>query len=239
MVAEGRMRVNLRMFLRKGRCSIAGLIIIAVTLGLAKAVAADWQQLLGPRADGTSSETGLLSAWPSGGPKVIWKKQIGTGYSAPSIRDGRLVLFHRIGNEQIVEALDAKTSKPVWRHASPTRYRDPFGYNNGPRCTPLLTEKHCYTFGAEGVLLCLDVKTGKPVWQRKTAEEFQVPEAFFGVGASPVIEGNLLIVMVGGQPNSTMVAFDKDTGKVAWQSAGRDTWQDKPSIGWPGEPLVR
>ena len=233
------MRVNLRMFLRKGRCSIAGLIIIAVTLGLAKAVAADWQQLLGPRADGTSSETGLLSAWPSGGPKVIWKKQIGTGYSAPSIRDGRLVLFHRIGNEQIVEALDAKTSKPVWRHVSPTRYRDPFGYNNGPRCTPLLTEKHCYTFGAEGVLLCLDVKTGKPVWQRKTAEEFQVSEAFFGVGASPVLEGNLLIVMVGGQPNSTMVAFDKDTGKTIWQSAGRDTWQGKPAIGWPGEPLVR
>ena len=212
-VAEGRMRVNLRMFLRKGRCSIAGLIIIAVTLGSAKAVAADWPQLLGPRADGTSSETGLLSAWPSGGPKVIWKKQIGTGYSAPSIRDGHLVLFHRIANEQIVEALDAKTAKPVWRHASPTRYRDPFGYNNGPRCTPLLTEKHCYTFGAEGVLLCLNVKTGKPVWQRKTAEEFQVTEAFFGVGASPVIEGDLLIVMVGGQPNSTIVAFDKDTGK--------------------------
>ena len=149
------------------------LLAIAVTLGLAKGVAADWPQLLGPRADGTSSETGLLSAWPSGGPKVIWKKQIGTGYSAPSIRDGRLVLFHRIGNEQIVEALDAKTAKPVWRHASPTRYRDPFGYNNGPRCTPLLTEKYCYTFGAEGVLLCLDIKTGKPVWQRKTAEDFQ------------------------------------------------------------------
>ncbi|MBT4622726.1 MAG: PQQ-binding-like beta-propeller repeat protein, partial [Verrucomicrobia bacterium] len=215
------------------------LLAIAVTLGLAKGVAADWPQLLGPRADGTSSETGLLSAWPSGGPKVIWKKQIGTGYSAPSIRDGRLVLFHRIGNEQIVEALDAKTAKPIWRHASPTRYRDPFGYNNGPRCTPLLTEKHCYTFGAEGVLLCLDIKTGKPVWQRKTAEDFQVKEAFFGVGASPVIEGDLLIVMVGGQPNSTMVALNKDTGKTVWQSAGRDTWQGKPAIGWPGEPLVR
>ena len=234
------MRVNLRMFLRKGRCSIAGLIIIiAGTLGLAKGGAADWPQLLGPRADGTSSETGLLSAWPSGGPKVLWKKQIGTGYSAPSILDGRLVLFHRIGNEEIVEALDAETAKPLWRHAYPTRYRDPFGYNNGPRCTPLLTEKHCFTFGAEGVLLCLDAKTGKPVWQRKTAEEFQVSEAFFGVGASPVLEGNLLIVMVGGQPNSTMVAFDKDTGKTIWQSAGRDTWQGKPAIGWPGEPLVR
>ena len=212
---------------------------VVAALGLAQGVAADWPQLLGPRANGTSSETGLLSAWPSGGPKVLWKKPIGTGYSAPSTRDGRLVLFHRVGNEEIIEALDPKTAKPVWRHAYPTRYRDPFGYNNGPRCTPLLTEKHCFTFGAEGVLLCLDIKTGKPVWQRKTAEEFRVPEAFFGVGASPVLEGDLLIVMVGGQPNSTVVAFDKDTGKTVWQSAGHNTWHGKPAIGWPGEPLVR
>ena len=218
---------------------VATLTLIVLTLGLAKGHSADWPQLLGPRANGISTETGLLSAWPSGGPKVLWKKPIGTGYSAPSIRDGRLVLFHRIGNEEIVEALDPRTAKPVWRHAYPTRYRDPFGYNNGPRCTPLLTEKCCFTFGAEGVLLCLDAATGKPVWQRKTAEEFRVPEAFFGVGATPVLEGNLLIVMVGGQPNSTVVAFDKDTGKTVWQSAGRDTWQGKSMIGWPGEPLVR
>ena len=215
------------------------LTIAELVLGLPKGAAADWPQLLGPQANGTSPETGLLSAWPSDGPKVLWKKRVGTGYSAPSICDSRLVLFHRIGNEEVVEALDAKTAKPIWRHASPTRYRDPFGYNNGPRCTPMLTEKHCFTFGAEGVLQCLYVKTGKPVWQRKTAEEFRVPEAFFGVGSSPVLEGNLLIVMVGGQPNSTMVAFDKNTGKTVWQSAGRDTWQGKPSIGWPGEPLVR
>ena len=154
------------------------LLAIAVTLGLAKGVAADWPQLLGPRADGTSSETGLLSAWPSGGPKVIWKKQIGTGYSAPSIRDGRLVLFHRIGNEQIVEALDTKTAKPIWRHASPTRYRDPFGYNNGPRCTPLLTEKHCYTFGAEGVLLCLDIKTASRFGSEKRRKIFKLRKPF-------------------------------------------------------------
>jgi len=217
---------------------VATLTLVVVTLGSTKSQAADWPQLLGPRANGISSETGLISAWPSGGPKVLWKKEVGTGYSAPSVRDGRLVLFHRVGNEEIVEALDAKTTKPAWRHAYPTRYRDPFGYNNGPRCTPLLTKKQCFTFGVEGVLLCLDLTTGKTIWQRKTAEEFRVPQAFFGVGASPVLEGNLLIVMVGGQPNSTVVAFDKDTGETVWQSAGRDTWQDKPAIGWPGEPPV-
>ena len=170
---------------------------------------------------------------------MLWKKQIGTGYSAPAIRDGRLVLFHRVKNEEIVQAFDVKTAKPLWQHSYPTRYRDPFGYNNGPRCSPLLTEKHCFTYGAEGVLHCLDVKTGKPVWQRKTSEEFQIPEAFFGVGASPVLEGDLLIVMVGGQPNSTMVAFNKDTGKTVWESVGQKTWEGKPAIGWPGEPLVR
>ncbi len=221
------------------RLASTPLLLLVAALSLTRGQAADWPNFLGPTSDGISTETGLLSAWPSGGPRVLWKKQIGTGYSAPAIRDGRLVLFHRVKNEEIVQAFDVKTAKPLWQHRYPTRYRDPFGYNNGPRCSPLLTEKHCFTYGAEGVLHCLDVKTGKPVWQRKTSEEFQIPEAFFGVGASPVLEGDLLIVMVGGQPNSTMVAFNKDTGKTVWESVGQKTWEGKPAIGWPGEPLVR
>ena len=224
---------------KRTRLASTPLLLLVAALGLTRGQAADWPHFLGPTSDGISTETGLLSAWPSGGPKVLWKKQIGTGYSAPAIRDGRLVLFHRVKNEEIVQSFDVKTAKPLWQHSYPTRYRDPFGYNNGPRCSPLLTEKHCFTFGAEGVLHCLDVKTGKPVWQRKTSEEFQIPEAFFGVGASPVLEGDLLIVMVGGQPNSTMVAFNKDTGKTVWESVGQKTWEGKPAIGWPGEPLVR
>jgi len=224
---------------KRTRLASTPLLLLVAALGLARGQAADWPHFLGPTSDGISTETGLLSAWPSGGPKVLWKKQIGTGYSAPAIRDGRLVLFHRVKNEEIVQVFDVKTAKPLWQHSYPTRYRDPFGYNNGPRCSPLLTEKHCFTYGAEGVLHCLDVKTGKPVWQRKTSEEFQIPEAFFGVGASPVLEGDLLIVMVGGQPNSTMVAFNKDTGKTVWESVGQKTWEGKSAIGWPGEPLVR
>ena len=224
---------------KRTRLASTPLLLLVAALGLARGQAADWPHFLGPTSDGISTETGLLSAWPSSGPKVLWKKQIGTGYSAPAIRDGRLVLFHRVKNEEIVQAFEVKTAKPLWQHSYPTRYRDPFGYNNGPRCSPILTEKHCFTYGAEGVLHCLDVKTGKPVWQRKTSEEFQIPEAFFGVGASPVLEGDLLIVMVGGQPNSTMVAFNKDTGKTVWESVGQKTWEGKPAIGWPGEPLVR
>ena len=73
---------------------------------------------------------------------------------------------------------------------------------HGPRGTPLLTNDRCYTFGAEGKLLCLELQSGKLVWQRDTGKDWNVPEAFFGVGSTPVLEGDTLLVMVGGQPNS-------------------------------------
>jgi len=110
----------------------------------------DWPQFLGPHRDGTSDETGLLDRWPSNGVPVVWEKKIGTGYSAPSVRCERLVLHHRVGGEEIVECFDAGTGKALWRHGYPSQFIDPYGYNNGPRCTPLLTTERCYTFGAEG-----------------------------------------------------------------------------------------
>ncbi len=168
----------------------------------------------------------------------MWERKIGTGYSAPSVRGDRLVLHHRAGAEEVVECLEAATGKPMWRYPYPSRYEDPYGYNNGPRCTPLLTTNLCYTFGAEGKLLCLELATGKKVWERDTAKDFSVPEAFFGVGSTPILEGELLIVMVGGQPNSGVVAFNALTGKTVWESVGMNNWQGQPMLGWPGERVV-
>lgn len=192
----------------------------------------DWPQFLGPDRNGISSETGLIEKFPTNGPTLLWQKEIGTGYSAPSVREGKLVLFHRFANEEIVEAFDAATGKPLWRYAYPSRFQDPYGYNNGPRCTPLLSQKFCYTFGAEGMLTCLDLKTGKLVWQRNTAKEWEIPEAFFGVGSTPVLEGDLLIVIIGGQPNSGVVGLDAKTGKTIWESVGEKNWTGKPMLGW-------
>lgn len=186
----------------------------------------DWPQFLGLRGTGISEETGLLDKWPDAGPPLLWKMRIGTGYSAPSVRGNRLVLHHRMGDEEIVECFAADTGEFEWRHADPTLYEDPYGYNNGPRCTPLLTEDRCYTFGAEGLLVCLDLKTGNKIWSRDTRLEFRVPDAFFGVGSTPILEGNLLIVMVGGHPNSGMVAFDPATGKTVWENVGPSVWTE-------------
>jgi outer membrane protein assembly factor BamB len=206
----------------------------------AQAVAGeDWPQFLGPHANGSSTETGLLDAWPGGGPPRIWEKAVGAGYSAPSVRGSRLVLHHRVSNEEVVECLNATTGKSLWRYSYTSEFIDPYGYNNGPRATPLLTTNACFTFGAEGKLLCLDLETGRVRWQRDTAKDWEVPTAFFGVGSTPILESGLLIVMVGGQPNSGVVALDPRTGKTVWQSVGEAAWQGARMIGWPGEPPVR
>jgi len=199
----------------------------------------DCPQFLGPNRDRISNESGLLDRWPTNGVPVVWDKNIGTGYGAPSVRGDRLVLHHRLGDEEIVECLDAATGKTQWRYGYPSKFIDPYGYNNGPRCTPLLTADRCYTFGAEGKLLCLDLPTGKLIWQRDTAKDWEVPPAFFGVGSSPILEGDLLIVMVGGQPNAGMVAFDAKTGRTVWESVGERNWPGVPMTGWPGEPAVK
>lgn len=195
----------------------------------------DWPQFLGPRGNNISAETGLLDKWPTNGLPVAWEKTIGSGYSAPSIRGELLVLHHRVANEEVVEAFLAANAKPVWRHAYPSRFVDPFGYNNGPRCTPLLTESRCYTLGAEGKLACLDLKSGKLIWERDTAKDWNVPEAFFGVGSTPILEGDRLIVMLGGQPNSGVAALEAATGKTLWESVGKSTWQGVITAGWRRE----
>lgn len=205
----------------------------------------DWPIFLGPHGTGVSDETDLLDVWPKDGPPVVWKKKIGTGYSAPSVIGHRLVVHHRQKDKDLIECLHAATGKPIWKYDYDTEYADPYGYNNGPRCTPLLTKDRCYTFGAQGKLLCLDLAAGKMIWERDTGQDWNVPEHFFGFGCTPILEDGLLIVLVGGQPNSGVVAFDPDTGKTVWESVGKDTWDRVPQdeqnnrpLKWSGQEML-
>src|SRR6267378_5850604 len=97
------------------------LILIA-----ACAAAEDWPQFLGPTRNGVYPAADLAAKWPPSGPAVVWKKEVGQGFSAPAIAQGRLILFHRIGDKEVVEALDAATGKPIWKFDYATRYRDDF-----------------------------------------------------------------------------------------------------------------
>ncbi len=211
---------------------------LSITIASPIVCAEDWPRFLGPNGNGISNETGLIDKWGDEGPAIPWQMDLGTGYGAPSILDGKLVVHHRVGNKEIVLCLDAESGDEIWNYAYPSNFIDPYGYNNGPRSSPYLTDEYCYTFGAEGKLTCVSMDDGGLVWQRDVWNEWDVPEAFFGVGSSPVLYQDKLIVMTGGQPNAGLSALNPKTGETIWESVGRNNWQGKPMLTFRGSRKV-
>jgi len=219
-------------------------IAAVLPLTFSGVIAEDWPWFLGPRHDGTSSELDVLLKWPESGPTVLWKQPVGTGYSAPSVMGERLVLHHRLGDTEIISCRSTTTGEVIWEHKYDSSFSDPYGYNNGPRCSPVLEGERCYTLGAEGMLCCTDMQSGKVTWQHDLKTEFELPDWFFGVGSSPLLDGDRLIVPVGGQPDSGIVAFNKVDGTVIWKAVGQMTWDGvtdsnsgKPHT-WDGSEMV-
>ncbi|MBX5495762.1 MAG: PQQ-like beta-propeller repeat protein [Bryobacteraceae bacterium] len=187
----------------------------------AGAVTHDWKSFLGPTHNAVSSETKLLLDWPDGGPKLVWEMKKGTGYSSPAISGDYLVYFHRVGDLEKVECLHPETGAAYWEFSYPTQFEDRYGYNNGPRASPVIDGDRVYVYGAEGKLHCLHLKTGQLYWKRDIAKEFKVPQDFFGTATTPLIEGDLLIINVGAPGGPTVAAFDKRSGKMVW-GAGKE-----------------
>jgi outer membrane protein assembly factor BamB len=182
----------------------------------------DWPCFLGPRHNGFSGETRLLGKFPPGGPSMVWEMAKGEGYAEPAVVGERLILFHRVGNDEVVDCLKASTGERFWRYAYPTAYQDRYGYCNGPRSSPAVSGESVYTYSAEGKLHCIDIKSGQVRWKRDLLKEFKLPQNFFGVGSSPLVEGELVIINLGAPHGPCVAAFDTKTGKLVW-GAG-DEW---------------
>jgi len=188
----------------------------------AGAVTSDWPTFLGPNHDGTTPEPKLLKQFPADGPTLIWELQGGEGYGAPSIVKDKLVYFHHVGKLATVDCLHRETGEHYWRFMYPSQYKDRYDFSPGPRCSPVIDGDHVYTFGSEGVLHCLRMKDGSLVWKRDVNGEYKVPQDFFGVASTPLIEGDVLVVHVGAPGGPTVVGFDKYTGKAMWVAG--DQW---------------
>lgn len=188
----------------------------------AGAQVADSASFLGPNHNGVIPETRLIDQWPAGGPRAVWEMTKGSGYAAPAVVGERLILFHRAGDEDVVECLRAATGERFWSFRYPTRYRDRYGYSDGPRATPVVGHDSVYTLGSQGKLHCLELTTGRVRWARDLRTEFKLRAGFFGLGSTPLIEGDKLIVNVGAVPDGPCVAaFDCRTGRMVW-GTGKD-----------------
>jgi outer membrane protein assembly factor BamB len=209
-------------------CGLASLVALAA--GAARAD--DWPQWLGPLRDGVWRETGIIERFPPTGPVIRWRTPIGGGYSGPAVAHGRVFITDRklapgvrnpsnafarseIPGSERVLCLEEATGKVLWLHEYPCGYQ--VSYPAGPRTTPVVNGGKVYTLGAMGDLLCLDVQTGKVIWSKNFPRDYDTAVPMWGFSANPLLDGNRLICLVGGQ-GSVAVAFDKDTGKEVWRA---------------------
>jgi outer membrane protein assembly factor BamB len=176
----------------------------------------DWPQWRGPNRDGISRETGLLKNWPKEGPKVLWRAPSGEGYAAIVIAKGRgYTMIGQSGNEFLI-CFDPANGKEVWRLKTDGIFYNDQG--NGPRSTPVVDGDFVFGLSGNGKLHAANVKDGKAVWSHDLSGEYGGKIPTWGISTTPLVEGEMLIVDVGGKSGHSVMAFDKRSGKVLWKS---------------------
>lgn len=196
------------------------LALLAAPLG---AGAEDWAQWRGPQRNGISTETGWLDTWPAGGPPILWKADVGVGFSSMTVAGGRLHTIGHANGKDIVVCLDAEKGTVLWRHSYESDLGDKF-FEGGPTSTPTVDGNRVYTIGRWGDVFCFDAATGKVVWAVNLQKDGGFPFPAWGFGGSPLVFEDLLVLNVG----DAGVALEKTSGKVVWKSAATESGYSTP-----------
>jgi len=202
---------------------------MTIAMILAVAQADDWTQSRGIGRDGIWAEQGLVETFPKEGLKVRWRAPAAGGFSSPVIAQGRVYLcdsvYHPAKARERIRCFDEKSGEGLWTHEYEVNY-DEYWHQpkmvDGFRSTPVVRNGRLYAIGADGDLLCLDAVRGSEIWKKKLVAEYALGD-HRTCTPSPLIEGDLLIVVIGGKPEACVVAFDKATGKEAWRALS-DRW---------------
>jgi outer membrane protein assembly factor BamB len=213
-----------------------GLVAGALTLFWAVAAQADdWPQWRGPQRDGTWSEAGVLETLPREGLKVRWRASVGPGWSSPSVAQGRVFvtdsLLNRPKAKERILCFDEHTGKPLWTYAYEVSYPDwAFSPTQeaGPSATPLIEAGKVYSLGGNGHVLCLNTDKGELLWEQRLDKQYVIEPLV--CRASPLIDGNLLILHAGAKPGACVIALDKTTGKEVWKALAESVTNSSPII---------
>jgi outer membrane protein assembly factor BamB len=214
------------------RLRISFLFICALLAAGFHLRADDWPQWLGPKRDSVWRESGILEKFPKDGPRIVWRTGIGPGYTGPAVASGRVFVSDRqqatvftnsselsqqdaTNSSERVLCLAASDGSLLWKHEYPCRYT--ISYAAGPRATPTVDGGKVFTLGAEGNLFCLNVTNGQVTWACDFKSRFGIKAPQWGFTGHPLVDGDRLICLAGGD-GSTVVAFDKNTGREVWRA---------------------
>ena len=211
---------------RRVACICLAVMVVATSAGLATLSAKDWPQWRGAERLGLWTETGILQEFPDSGLTVTWRVPINGGYSGPAVADGRVFVLDYVetearvmnGTERLL-AFDEETGEVLWTHEWATTYRMlMFTYATGPRATPTVDGDRVYVTGSTGRIFCLDTETGAVIWDKDTVAEYDTNIPVWGTSSAPLVDGDNVIFLVGGEPDALVMAFDKHTGEEVWRA---------------------
>ena len=208
---------------------LAAFLILPASAAIAQS--ADWTQWGGPNRNFKSSATGLATSWPAGGPRKLWSRELGDGYSAIAAEGGKLFTMYRSGEQDVVVSLEAATGKTIWefRYDAPFTKEYVLEQGPGPRAMPLVIGNQVYAAGATGKFHCLDKQTGKVIWAHDLVNEFNGTVRVRGYSCNPMAYKNTVIMMVGGAGHA-IVAFNQKDGTVAWKKQDFDNSYSSPLL---------
>lgn len=213
--------------------NVAKLFGFLTLIGGLECLAHDWPIYRGPDHSGISRETRWTTDWPTEGPGILWKANVGIGFSSVTVADGRAFTMGNADEVDTVFGFDALTGKQLWSHSYDSEL-DPRFYEGGPGASPTVDGERVYTVSKSGDLFCFAAKTGKIVWQRDLEGEEQAVVTDWGFSGAPYPYLNLLLLNVG----TAGLAVDKKTGKTIWKSESGETGYSTPyPIKWQGKQL--
>ncbi len=203
----------------KRTATFLALALVALFSPVALGEPGDWPQWRGPNRDGCSPESGLLAEWPDAGPKLVWKAQgLGLGYAGVSVAKGRIFTMGDKDGACYLIAFNEADGAPRWTARVGKAGAPGWGGFAGPRCTPTVDGDLVFAVGQYGEVLCASAATGKEQWRKDYAADFQGKLPEWGYCGMPLVDGDQVILAPGG-PKGNLVALEKNTGDLIWQSA--------------------
>ena len=208
------------------------LVLFALMVIQAQLLNADeWPQWRGENREGVWNETGIIEKFEEPEIPIRWRVPIGSGYSGPSVAEGRVYVTDRVTEPKQTERVhcfDWETGESIWSYSYDCIYK--IDYTAGPRATVTVQDGLAYALGAMGHLHCFDAATGEIVWKRDLNAEYNINMPIWGIASAPIVEGDHLIVQIGGKPNACIVAFDRKTGEEKWKALDDNASYSAPIV---------
>lgn len=201
-------------------------VLLSIVLAAGTAVAGDWPQILGPNRDGQAvGET--ISAWTET-PTIRWRVACGAGYAGVAVAEGKVLLWHRQDDEEVLDCLSTEDGHRQWRAGFPAVYRGGVDADRGPRSVPVVEGDRVFVYGAAGDLHAVALADGKALWSRQLRTEYDAEDGYFGAGSTPLVVGSLLIAPIGGRDGAGLVALDTRDGKTRWTAVDEEAAYASP-----------